>query len=641
MMQLTLARARAEIRLGEELGRGGEGTAFAIDGQRDRVAKIYAIPPDHRKIQKLAAMAEAASPALLSIAAWPIDLLTDKRGNVCGFVMPRVAARRDIHELYSPKSRAEAFPEADFRFLAHVGTNIARAFAVVHGHGHVLGDINHGNLLVGLDATVMLIDCDSFQIGKGVDVFTSDVGVPLFTAPELHGRALRGVVRTPNHDLFGLAVLLFHLLYMGRHPFAGRYSGHGDMPIEKAIAEYRFAYGTDRAALGMEQPPGTIPLGTMGSEIAANFVRAFGRTASNGGRPDARNWITALENLKVGLRTCLTASWHQYPGGLGSCPWCAIEAQIPVRLFGQRISAGPTGMIDVGTLWQVITAVRDPGADPALPSEHPWKVPAGVDLPNATLKGFRKVLSIGLVFSGLFACNALAKDGGLVGALIAYGLAFAVWPRVSAEERTAAERGYAAAHAEWQSSLSRWQREASRNVFSEKLKSLEKARTELVDLPSERGRRLAKLEAQRESQQRHRYLDRFRIDLARIRGIGPGRTSMLASYGIETAADVDYRKIIQIPGFGESLTSELVQWRQKHEQNFRFNPNEPVDRRDINALDQEMEARRQSLLTTLRQGPDALRRLSQEISAARSRLMPMMEGTWSSYKTAEARRKAV
>ncbi|MDA1315959.1 MAG: hypothetical protein O2968_21765 [Acidobacteria bacterium] len=640
-MQLTLARAREEVRLGQELGRGGEGIAFAIDGRRDRVAKIYSIPPDQRKIQKLAAMAEAARPALLRIAAWPIDLLTDSKGDVCGFVMPRVVARRDIHELYSPKSRAEAFPEADFRFLAHIGANIARAFAVVHQHGHVIGDVNHGNLLVGPDATVMLIDCDSFQIGTGAHVFTCDVGVPLFTAPELHGRGLRGLARTPNHDQFGLAVLLFHLLFMGRHPFAGRYTGPGDMPIEKAIAEYRFAYGPDRAAFGMKQPPGTIPLETMGGAIATNFARAFGRTASTGGRPDAKSWITALENLEAALRACSAAIWHHYPGALGSCPWCAIEAQIPVRLFGQRITASPTGTIDVAALWQVISAVRDPGPDPALPSERPWKPPAGIDLPNATLVGFRKIVSIGLVFGGLVACNALSGDGGLVGALVAYGLAFAVWPRLSPDERLAVEQGYSVAHAEWQESLGRWLHEASRNTFSEKLKTFEKMHTELVDLPNERRRRLAKLEARRESQQRERYLDRFRIDLATIRRIGPGRTSMLASYGIETAADVDYRKIIHIPGFGASLTSELVQWRKEHERNFRFNPNEPIDRRDIDGLDRELEGHRQSLLTMLRRGPDTLRRLSQEISAARSHLMPIMEKTWSSYKVAEARWKVL
>lgn len=637
-MQLTLAGARRNVRLGQELGRGGEGAAFALEGVRDLVAKVYATPPDHRKTKKLEAMAAAARPALLSIAAWPSDLLTDTKGHVRGFVMPRVVARRDIHELYSPKSRAEAFPEADFRFLTHIGTNIARAFAVVHEYGHVIGDVNHGNLLVGSDATVMLIDCDSFQIKTDAHVFTSDVGVPLFTAPELHGRDLRGLVRSPSHDGFGLAVLLFHLLYMGRHPFAGRYTGPGDMPIERAIAEHRFAYGSDRAAFGMAQPPGTIPLQTMGTTIATHFARAFGGPARHGGRPDAKSWVTALENLKAGLRSCSEASWHQYPRSLGSCPWCAIEAQVPVRLFGQRMTAGPTGVVDVGALWQVTTAVRDPGADPTLPSEHPWKLPIGVDLPNATLKRFRKVLSIGLIGSGLVACNA---PGGLVVALVAYGLAFAAWPRVSSEQRSALEREYSAASTHWQGSLGRWQSEASRHVFSERLRSLEKARNELLDLPNERQRQLAKLEGLRKSQQRQRYLDRFRIDRARIRGFGPGRTSMLASYGIETAADVYSRKIIKIPGFGESLTSELVDWRREHERNFRFNPNEPVDRREIDALDREMDVRRQKLLTTLRQGPDTLRRLSVDINAARLRLIPIMENAWNSFKIAEARRNAM
>jgi len=376
MTQFTLARAITSIRLGQELGRGGEGAVFAIEAQQDRVAKIYDIPPDQRKIQKLVAMAEAASPARLRIAAWPIDLLIDTKGTVRGFMMPRVVARRDIHELYGPKSRAESFPEADFRFLCHVSANISRAFAVVQDQGHVIGDVNHGNLLVGSDGTVMLIDCDSFQIGTGAHVFTCDVGVPLFTAPELHGQSFRDLVRSPNHDRFGLAVLLFHLLFMGRHPFAGRYSGPGDMPIEKAIAEYRFAYGPDRAAQGMERPPGTIPLETMGEAVSANFVQAFGRIGNNGGRPDAKHWITALENLKNSLRDCSAANWHQYPAALGACPWCAVEAQTSVRLFGQRIIAADIiGAIDVGTLWQAITTVVVPGADPVLPSKRPDSAP--------------------------------------------------------------------------------------------------------------------------------------------------------------------------------------------------------------------------------------------------------------------------
>lgn len=643
MKQLVLARARTSIRLGQELGRGGEGAVFAVEGQADRVAKIYSAAPDSRKVQKLTAMSETATPALLRIASWPLDLLTDGKGTVQGFVMPRLQARRDIHELYSPKSRTEAFPEADFRFLVHAGANIARAFGLIHEHGHVIGDVNHGNLLVGPDGTVMLIDCDSFQIRNGTQVFTCDVGVPLFTAPELQGKAFRELVRTANHDRFGLAVLLFHLLYMGRHPFAGRYSGPGDMPIEKAIAEHRFAYGPDRAASGMERPPGTLPLETMGASISQLFVRTFGVPGrpGSGERPDAKAWIDALETLKRNLRACPAASWHHYPGELQRCPWCEIESRTAVRLFGQRIVAhGPTGAVDLATLWNAIVAVPDPGADPPLPSERPWSPPPGVDLPSPALKYARIALSLMFACAGVAAC-AGSEDGGFGVMAIAYGFALFLWPWVPDNKRAEVDRAWSAANAEWENALARWRREASLQAFEEKRKSLEQARAELADLPNERRRRMAKLEAERESRQRQRYLDRFRIDRAKIRNIGSGRASMLASYGIETAADVDGETILKIPGFGPMLTGELVQWRRSHERNFRFNPSEPVNRRDVDAIDRELESRRQALMSALRQGPDTLRRLSQELTAARPRLMPVLESAWTARKIAEVRREAL
>ncbi len=218
MKQYALVKRGNYVRLGNELGRGGEGNVFEIVGQSEQVAKIYNRPPDEQKIHKLRVMTDYATSSLLKIAAWPMDLLTDKNSAIRGFIMPRVNARRDIHELYSPKSRADSFPEADFRFLIHVGANIARAFAVVHEHGHVIGDVNHGNLLIAPNGTVILIDCDSFQINAGDHVYTCDVGVPLFTAPELQCQSFKGFERKQNHDRFGLAVLLFHLLYMGRHP---------------------------------------------------------------------------------------------------------------------------------------------------------------------------------------------------------------------------------------------------------------------------------------------------------------------------------------------------------------------------------------------------------------------------------------
>jgi DNA-binding helix-hairpin-helix protein with protein kinase domain len=412
------------------------------------------------------------------------------------------------------------------------------------------------------------------------------------------------------------------------------------MPIEKAIAEYRFAYGPDRAINGMERPPGTISLETLGA-IAQQFVHAFSRSGSNGGRPDAKSWVTALEKLQASLRQCSAASWHHYPNELGACPWCSVETQTSVRLFGLPITVdGRNGMVDIAALWQSIVAIPGPGNNPILPSERPWKLPPGVDLPSRALKYIRLVLSVGLICSGLVACSTMITDGGMW-ALASYVLALLIWPWVSSEKRSAAERAYAAANTEWQAVLGRWKREASQEAFTTKLKDLESARAQLMDMSNERRRRMAMLEADREKLQRQRYLDRFRIDLANIPRIGPSRTSMLASYGIETANDIDGNKIKQIPGFGEVLTSELVAWRKEHEKNFRFNPNEPVNRRDIEALDRELEAKRQTLQTALRQGPAALMRLSQEISTARPRLMPLLEKAWETLKVAETQRKAL
>ena len=89
------------------------------------------------------------------------------------------------------------------------------------------------------------------------------------------------------------------------------------------------------------------------------------------------------------------------------------------------------------------------------------------------------------------------------------------------------------------------------------------------------------------------------------------------------------------------LTSELVGWRQDHERNFRVNPAEPIDRRDVDELDRELEAKRHGLLGELRHGPDALNRLRKEIESARRRMMPMLDRLWTELKVAQAQRSAL
>ena len=220
----------------------------------------------------------------------------------------------------APRAAGQVFPEADFLFLTHVCTNVARAFAVVHRSGHVIGDVNHGNLLVGPNGTVTLIDCDSFQFRNGSKTYTCDVGTDLFTPPELHNRSLKAGERTSNHDSFGLAVLLFHLLFMGRHPFAGRTLGRETCPSRRPSR----STGSPMAQIAVLQPhgtaPGTVPLETMGTTISEYFVRAVLAAGSRVGGPMPGPGLPHWRPLKAGLQTCSLEPRHQYPGHLECVP---------------------------------------------------------------------------------------------------------------------------------------------------------------------------------------------------------------------------------------------------------------------------------------------------------------------------------
>src|SRR5581483_11019597 len=222
------------VSLLSEVGRGGEGTVYEVADRQDIVAKIYNHSVDNDKALKLSSMADLCNDRLLGLSAWPTDILRDSNdGCTVGFLMQRIHGHKGIHVLYSPKSRLNEFPNAAWPFLLHAATNLARAFAVIHEHGHVIGDVNHGNVLVSTQAMVKLIDCDSFQIEAAGRTFACGVGVSTHTPPELQGVAFKDITRTINHDCFGLAVLIFQLLFMGRHPFSGQYSGQGEMTLER------------------------------------------------------------------------------------------------------------------------------------------------------------------------------------------------------------------------------------------------------------------------------------------------------------------------------------------------------------------------------------------------------------------------
>ncbi|WP_232224419.1 hypothetical protein [Candidatus Paracaedibacter symbiosus] len=200
-----LAGKSGPIRLGKLLGRGGEGAVYEVEGRPEAAAKVYASPASAERADKLVAMAALRTPALDQLTAWPTEVLRQQDGKVSGFVMANLRDSKDIHRLYSPKSRLADFPQADWRMVVRAALNTARAFSVLHQAGHLVGDVNHGGVRVAPNATVRLIDTDSFQISHQGRTFLCEVGVQDFTPPELQGKAFKQVMRTANHDNFGLA----------------------------------------------------------------------------------------------------------------------------------------------------------------------------------------------------------------------------------------------------------------------------------------------------------------------------------------------------------------------------------------------------------------------------------------------------
>ena len=597
---------------GALLGRGGEGNVYEIPDQPQLAAKIYHNPPSPERIAKLQAMVAMRDERLSELTAWPVRLLRSRGGGtVRGFAMPRVTGYQAIHQLYSPKSRAAVFPEANFRFLVHAGMNLARAVDQVHARGCVIGDVNYANVMVSSKAMVRLIDCDSFQVRDGVGrVFRCEVGEPTFVPPELQGRELRTVDRSVNHDAFGLAVLIFHLLFQGRHPFAGRFLGPGDMGIEQAIREHRFVYGRTGRAMQMDAPPHTLRLAALTPEIACLFERAFAPDNAGGGhRPTAAEWNTAIEGLGRRLAGCAKNPAHFFVKARGDCPWCAIETATGYVLFRTKLAINPLPPdANLATLWAAIESISPPPAA-ILPDFHSRPMPSPT--PEALAAAQKKA---SLIYR--FSAPRRAE------------LRF-----FQEQERTAMEHYKALEH--------RWSEMADDKRFHNKRSELHGIRLELSRLPRYRDEQLTKLQATRQEVQLRAYLEQFEIAKSTIDGIGASRKATLLSYGIETAADVTRTALSGVPGFGEVLSRRLLQWRAAQEKRFCFDPGKGIGPKEAEAVMRDVLSRQAQLEARLRAGRDELSRTAADIQQRRRLLEQQLETAARELRQAQANLSAV
>ena len=537
--------------------------------------------------------------------------------------MTLVSDHKPLHELYSPGSRKNHFPYADYRFLVRTTLNIAKAVASVHKLGCVIGDINHSSILVSKVATVALIDSDSFQVPADAQVFLCRVGVPEYTPPELQGLPLGSVTRTSNHDAFGLAVVIFQLLFMGRHPFIGTVRRGELPPLPDAIRDSRFVYAESRD-VGMDQPPGTPALSDFPRAVGAAFEAAFGPAAKEG-RPSAASWVGCLSELEQSLVQCSEDKLHWYPNDASDCLWCVMERELGTTLFVPYIPPARTtihpfdpgaGGFNLAEVWRHIEAFSLPDRPQLLPNFG--VPPVG---PSTTLRTYAAHKKVILWSRGVAGAAAGLMAVYIPGAWIVWlplaGYALFGKARDAPVTVDNLKRQYVEIEGRWPNALATWHKKIGLDEIDKQVELLREARVAYERLPTEERAQREHYKSERRKRQLHAYLDAFEIRYAKVKGIGPAKQAALASYGIETAGDVEYERVLGVPGFGPATSTGLVQWQRWIESRFVYNElHNEVDRQELARINSNIQTKASDLRRILLAGRSNL-----ELLASRTKAM--------------------
>lgn len=337
-MQKALYDDRGEIvRLERELKEGGEANVYTVEGRSTKCAKIYK-SPNLTRFQKLSAMLQKPprDPTLsqtghMSIV-WPERRLFRDRDrdprSFAGFTMSLMDIRAfEIIDRYlTPSKRHDllkhGFGRFNLRYLLAVAQNMSSAINAVNQCGCCVGDINESNILVASSSLVALIDTDSFQVPEASGTLHNCTAwSPRYLAPELQNYLVKEVHRTIQTDAFGLAILIFQLLMLGFHPFAGTPPAKAESP-ENISAGYFTYYGKFAS---MRQPAAPA-FEILHPRLQDLFVKSFVFGHKNPkARPTAEEWYHTLKEVASDLETprCKkNPKNHRYFSHLVACPWC-------------------------------------------------------------------------------------------------------------------------------------------------------------------------------------------------------------------------------------------------------------------------------------------------------------------------------
>jgi DNA-binding helix-hairpin-helix protein with protein kinase domain len=521
---------------------------------------------------------------------------------------------------------------------------LARAFEVLHGRNIIVGDVNSSNIFVNKDSTTHLIDCDSFQIRYNGSVLRCNVGVAEYQPPEFQGRDLSLIDRLPQHDLFGLAVMIFQLLFVGKHPFAGVLPPHiqNTGAIGDNVAAKRFFYGQHAIRAGLKPPPGALNMTAITPQMSAYFVQAF--LADPGTRPTAAAWRAALEDLEAKTVACKASPIHRHLQGM-RCPWCALERG-GIYYFVLDTPAAASGGIDdafwrrfgdaeIQRLWSEIAAV---GTPPPINEKIPQKKEYKARPLSLWSKGRKWAYAAGAAafiagIAATFVAGMPIFSIFVVMAALGLGALFRPDARAAMAAR---HRRYAEARRAYASVSKEWSRAARNTRFTEARDQLAQVKRHLCEQRSRYQADLANLKKHRARKELEAFLERHVIFAYRIPEIGKRTQALLLSFGVETAADITDAKLARIPTLSQERKQSLLAWRKSIERNFRFHPKNALDQRLVRELAARHMRERAVNQTKLAGGAMMLRRIAADTARQRPALQKLVCERSEALRQAEA-----
>jgi tetratricopeptide (TPR) repeat protein len=168
-----------------------------------------------------------------------------------------------------------------------------------------------------------------------------------------------------------------------------------------------------------------------------------------------------------------------------------------------------------------------------------------------------------------------------------------------------------------------YDREAGNDRWRAKRDELRNRKETYENLTQIQQFKIRQLEAEAEQNQLGEFLDQFKIDDAKLKGIGPSLKTVLLSHGVETAADV-IEEVTQIPSVGRTRAKWLLEWRSDLEKKFVFDPASGVPAEARIRTEREVNALRHRLQSELIGGAHYLRAMKQEIEDSIRKLQPAL-----------------